>query len=149
MPTGKVGGLVLSVKVDQRSADRAMARLAKYEGEVFKKRMEAAFRSGVGLANAPMRRVAPRVSGLLASKISTRKGKAGLGYFVRYGTKSRAPHAGLVSKGHRIVTRGGRDTGMRAAPVPFVEEVISAHEGRIKRFISDAVKDEGVSIVGF
>lgn len=140
---------VISVKLDQRSYDRAIKRLEKYEGRPFKARMEAAYRAGLGLAGAPMRRVAPVKSGLLARKISTKKGRPDPGYIVRYGTKSRAPHAGLVSKGHRIVTPGGRDTGMRSRANPFVEQTIAAHEGRITRFITEATLSEGVGIRSF
>lgn len=131
-------GLV-DVKLDQRSYDRAMARLAKYEGRPFKTRMEAAYKAGLGLAVSPMRAVAPKRTGTLARKVSVRKGRPDAGYVVRYGTKSRAPHAHLLSKGHRIVTPGGRDTGRSTAPNPFVEQVIGAHEGRIIDFISKRV----------
>ena len=139
-------GLV-NAKLDERSLQRALDRLAKYEGKPLKTRMEAAFRAGLGQAVSPMRRVAPKRSGKLSKSISVRKGKPMAGYIVRYGTKPRVPHAHLVSQGHRIVTRGGREVG-RSQPNPFVEQVISAYEGRIKSFIADAVASEGVTVFG-
>lgn len=138
----------LTATLDQRSYDRAMARLAKYEGRPFKTRMEAAFLAGTRLAVSPMKRSAPRRSGLLSRKVSTRKRKPPMGYFVQTGTKSRAPHAGLVAKGHRIVTPGGRDTGRRTAGHPFVEQTISGYEGRIIGFIAKATTDDGIKAIG-
>ena len=141
-------GLV-NAKLDERSLQRALDRLAKYEGKPLKTRMEAAFRAGLGQAVSPMRRVAPKKSGKLSRSISVRKGRPQSGYILRYGTKPRAPHAHLVSQGHRIVTHKPlkREVG-RSQPNPFVEQVISAYEGRIKSFIADAVRSEGVSVLG-
>ncbi len=139
----------VNVKLDERSYQRAMKRLEKYQGRPFKQRMEAAYKAGLGQAVAPMRRAAPKRTGKLAGAVSVRKRRPDPGYIVRYGTKSRAPHAGLVSKGHRIVTRGGTDTGSRAAANPFVEQVIGAYEGRITRFISEATVKEFGGIAGF
>ena len=151
-------GLV-NAKLDERSLQRALDRLAKYEGKPFKTRMEAAFRAGLGLAVAPMRRIAPvgpahggkrtRPGGLTKKSISVRKGKPTAGYLLRYGTKPRVPHAHLVSQTHRIVTHKPlkREVG-RSQPNPFVEQVISAYEGRIKSFIADAVASEGVTVFG-
>jgi hypothetical protein len=139
---------LVEARLDKRSYDRAIARLKKYEGRPFKKRMEAVYLAGARLAVAPMRRRAPKRSGLLGRKVSTRKRRPPVGYFVQAGTKSRAPHAGLVSKGHRIVTPGGRDTGRRSTPHPFVVDTIARYEPRIIKFIKDQTTNDGVSVIG-
>ena len=137
-------GSLAEVKLDERSYNAAMKRLAKYEGSPFKKRMEVAFLAGARLAVSPMKRRAP---GSL-SKVSTRKGRAPSGYFIKVGTKSRRPHSGLVTKGHRIVTHSGAFTGRYSQPNPYVEDTIASYEGRIIRFISEATTDEGIGAFG-
>ena len=137
-------GSLAEMKLDERSYNAAMKRLSKYEGAAFKKRMEVAFLAGARLAVSPMKRRAP---GSL-TKVSTRKGRPPSGYFIKVGTKSRRPHAGLVTKGHRIVTPGGRYTGRYSTPNPYVEQTIASYEGRIIRFISEATTDEGVGAFG-
>jgi len=138
-------GSLVEARLDERSYNAAMKRLEKYEGRKFTKRMEAAYLAGGRLAVSPMKRRAP---GSLAKKVTTRKGRPPSGYFIQVGTKSRRPHAGLVAKGHRIVTPGGRDTGRRTRPNPYVEDTIAAYEGRIIKFISEATRDEGVGAFG-
>jgi hypothetical protein len=143
------GGFV-NVKLDQRSYDRAIERLKKYEGRPFKERMARAHEAGGRLLVSPLRRAITQTvtghgknPGLLASKVSMRKRKPSAGYLVRVGTKSRAPHAGLVARGHNIVTPGGRPTGRRSAARPFNEMVISAYESKVVDFIAKAVAKEG------
>lgn len=138
----------ITVTLDERSLARAQARLAKYEGRPLRDRMRAVFRAGAGLAVAPMRAAAPKRTGTLARRVSVRSRRPPAGYIVQFGTKSRAPHGHLVSKGHRIVTPGGRDTGRRTRPDPFVEDTIRAHEDRIVGFISRNVASEGVTVLG-
>jgi hypothetical protein len=133
------------MEVHEPSFRKAMDRLAKYEGKPFKQRMDAAYRTGTQLAVRPIKARAP---GSLARKVTTRRGKKPSGSFVAYGAKSRRPHAGLVAAGHRIVTRGKRDTGRRTSGNPYIEAVISSHQDRIIKFISDATTDEGVSAFG-
>ena len=146
MPTQ--AGSLAEAKLDERSYQRALKRLEKYEGRKFTQRMEAAYLAGARLTVSPMRRRAPKRTGLLGRKVSTRKARPPSGYFVRVGTKSRAPHAGLVAKGHRIVTPGGRDTGRRARANPFVQETISSYEGRVIDFITKATTNDGVGSFG-
>jgi hypothetical protein len=128
---------VITAELDRRSYDRAMKGLEKYADRPFKKRMEAAYLAGARLAVAPMRSAAPKATGLLARKVSTRKGRPTGGSFIRVGTKSRAPHAGLVAKGHRTPS-GGRVEGN-----PFVSQTIASHQDRIIGFIREATFDEG------
>lgn len=47
-----------------------------------------------------------------------------------------APHRHLVVRGHRIVTRGGRDTGRRSAANPYVDRAIAAHKAQALRIVS-------------
>ena len=143
-----LAGSLAEAKLDERSYQAALKRLEKYEGRKFTQRMEAAYRTGTQLTVSPMRRRAPKKTGLLAGKISVRKRRPPTGYFIQIGSKSRAPHAGLVSKGHRIVTPGGRDTGRRARANPFVEETISGYEGRVISFITNATTKDGTRTFG-
>lgn len=53
----------------------------------------------------------------------------------------RSPHRHLVIRGHRIVTRGGRDTGRRSRANPYVDVVAQRHMARaiaeMRRYIFD------------
>lgn len=139
---------LVTVDIDEKALARAQARLAKYEGQTFKRRMEAAFRTGAGLLVRPERAAAPNLTGRLARSVSVRKGRPPAGYIVQYGTKPRARHSHLLSKGHRIVTPSGRDTGRSTAPHPFIEDTIRSHEDKVVRFIADNVSKEGISVAG-
>lgn len=143
-----MAGIGITVQLDERDLQKVRDRLVKYEGATFKKRMEAAYLAGARLLVKPMRSRAPRRSGLLASKVSTRKRSPSVGDFVQVGTKSRAPHAGLVAQGHRIVTHSGRDTGRRSRPDPFVVDTIQGYESQVIKFIEDATIDDGVTVFG-
>ena len=126
-----------------------MKRLEKYEGRPLRQRMEAAFIAGGRLAVAPMRRAAPRVSGKLSSKVSDPQGPTD-----RRATSS----ASAPSHGHRTpdssqpVTASSRRAGAAPANAPrpthSSRRVIGSYEGRIIRFISDAVAKEGISAFG-
>lgn len=147
------------VEVDQRALARVQKRLEKYQGRTFTKRMEAVFKAGGSLLVRPMRgefrpkTVAPRrlrkgvyrAPGMLAKKITVRKARAPVGYFIKVGTKSRAPHAHLVSQGHRVVSHG-KDTGKRAPGNPFVERTIARNEQHVIDFIGKNVAAEGVGV---
>jgi hypothetical protein len=136
---------VITAELDRRSYDRAMKGLEKYADRPFKKRMEAAYLAGARLAVAPMKAAAP---GTL-KKVTVRKGRPTAGNFIRVGAKPRRPHAGLVTKGHRMVTHepGKRQVG-RVGGSPIVSDVIASHQDRIVRFIREATFDEGVSTFG-
>jgi hypothetical protein len=142
---------LIQVKLDERSYNKALERLKKYEGKPFEQRMIKAHEAGGRLLVPPLRRAIDLYTstgwsrhrgvgtGQLRKNISMRKRKPTQGYIVRVGTKSRAPHHHLVAKGHRIVTPGGRDTGRRTEPRPFNEKVIEQYQDRVVSFIAKAV----------
>jgi len=143
-----VGGGLIQTTIDEKSYVRAMKRLEKYADKKFTKRMEAAFLSGARLAVKPMRAAAPKRSKLLSKKVTTRKYRPPSGYFVYVGTKSRAPHSYLVSRGHYITSHSGARSGARATANPYVENTIRSMEPRIIKFIEQATTDEGISALG-
>lgn len=50
-----------------------------------------------------------------------------------------SPHRHLVIRGHRIVTRGGRDTGRRSRANPFVDRAVAAHRDDALRIVGRAL----------
>jgi len=133
-------GAFVDVVVDERALAKAHARISQYEGRAFRERMERTYRAAASLLVSPIRReIRGSVKGhgenpgMLASKVSVRKGRAPAGYVVRYGTKSRAPHSHLVARG---TSRGAHSN-------PFYERVIAANESRIIEFITEnTIKDD-------
>lgn len=49
------------------------------------------------------------------------------------------PYRHLVIRGHRIVTRLGRDTGQRSTPNPFVDKAVAGHTDEAVRIVSRAL----------
>jgi len=119
---------------------KAHARISQYEGRKFRERMERVYRAGAQLLVSPIRReIRGSIRGhganpgMLASKVSVRKGRPPAGYVVRFGTKSRAPHSHLVAEG---TSQGARSN-------PFYARVIAANEDRIIEFITkNTLKDD-------
>ena len=145
-------GSFVDVKLDERAMARAQKRISAYEGQKFRQRMERVFRAGAQLLVSPTRR-AIRSSvrghgknpGMLAGKVSVRKGRPPSGYFVRFGTKSRAPHSHLVNAGHRKYDFHGHPTGGFVAGYGFYESVIQSYEGKVIDFINRNTIDDGVT----
>lgn len=143
-------GAFIDVKLDERALARAEKRISQYEGRAFRERMDRVYRAGAQLLVSPIRRAIDteiaghgKNPGMLRQRVSVRKGRPPMGYLVRYGTKSRAPHSHLVARGHRIVTPGGKPTGGRSVGRPIYDEVIAAYQGKVIDFISrNTAKDE-------
>ena len=141
--------------------------------------MDRVYRAGTSLLVAPLRREIKgsvkghgKNPGMLAAKVSVRKGRPPAGYIVRYGVKSRAPHSHLVDLGtkpHSLATkRAGKSrfiafdgpggsvvvpsssafhSGSRA--VAFTSRVIAANEARVIRFISENTARDDVAASSF
>ena len=151
----RTGGFV-EIKVDEKAIARAQKRMDQYEGRKLQQRMDRIFRAGAQLLVVPIRKyIRGSVSGhgknpgMLASKVSVRKGRPPSGYIVRYGTKSRAPHSHLVNAGHRKVTPGGRDTGGRVSGLGFYDAAIRSNESKVVDFISRNVAKDEVGVSSF
>lgn len=54
-----------------------------------------------------------------------------------------APHRHLVIRDHRIVTPGGRDTGRRTTPNPFVDHAVQPRQAEAVRIVSAAIWETG------
>lgn len=143
---------LIDVKLDQKSFDRAMARISKYEGRNWRGRVIAAFMEGAKLLVQPMRRAAPYDRGGLARSIQAKLAKKGLDVLVKVNVKPRSPkgaHGHLHSKGHRIVGQDGSVHGYYEG-TGFVQKTIEAHEPRVIKFIQTQPLDiEGASLSGF
>lgn len=143
----------VTVDISERDLARAQARLAKWQGRPFQQRMDAIFRAGTGLTVRPMRGAmsasgVTNRTGKTARSISVRKRRPPYPYFVQHGAKPRTRQTHLLTQGHRIVTRHGRDTGLRARAFPFVEATIRSHERTVLSFIERNATREGVSVAG-
>ena len=136
----------LAFEIDKRSVERAKKILAKYQGRPLAEKLERGTLQAARMLVNPIRAVTPvgptgdlRKSIRAASPKNKTVGFAGAfqplavlmganniggGIFrsAYVGPSSRvAPHRHLIARGHRIVTPGGRDTGRRTAPFPFVD----------------------------
>jgi hypothetical protein len=157
-------GTVISIKLNEKSYQRAVARLKKYEGRPLTERMKRVYRAGLGVAAPPMRRATPRASGDLAKSVSIRSRRpSSPRKFANIGLKPRKPHSHLVVLGTRAHPLAVKRAGKRAfskfpdgeirenamlwhpgsKPRPFIAYIIRFYEPKIKRFIQDNVVDEG------
>lgn len=138
---------LIDIELDQRSFDKAMQRIRKYEGRPWRSRVISAFIEGAKLLVAPMRRTAPRRSGRLARSIQAKLAKKSIDAVVKVNVKPRSPkgsHGHLVNRGH-VTSKGNHTT-----PDPFVERTIDAHEGRVIQFIKEQPLDiEGANVRSF
>jgi len=136
-------GLKVTARMDARSYNRAITTLKKWEGHPFRTRVIKAHEAGARLLIAPMRRVAPKRRGGLAKSISAKKAfPTPRGYIVGVGVKPRGggkggAHGHLLSKGHRVITPGGRNTGKSTPAHSFIQDTIEGHEDRVLRFIQE------------
>lgn len=139
---------MISVKTDIKAIERADKRLAKYAGRDLWKRAERVYVEAAKLGIPHVRRETPvgRTGNLrrsvAASKVRLRPGEmAAASVGPRPGRKG--GHRHLITDGHRIVTRSGRDTGERTTPNPFVDRALTQYEERALSFIRDRVLDIG------
>lgn len=156
----------VSVSVDQKELDRAMRRLARYEGRPLQRRAEQAYIEGARLLRSPMRAAAPvGPTGNLRKSVSARKNRRRPGEIAAatVGTRFKvARHRHLVvagTKPHPLtgvrrqsafarfpdgeVRRfaGFSHPGSRANP--FVEEVANARADNVRSWINERVLDLG------
>jgi hypothetical protein len=138
-------------RLDERSFNRAMATLGKYENRPFRLRVRKAFEAAGRLLVGPMRRMAPyRTGGLKGSITMRHRRPLPLGTIVSINVKPRAnaggPHGHLLSQGHRVVNAGG-DTGSFYQGTDFVGKTIRGHESRAVKLLSEQPLDiSGVNV---
>lgn len=142
----------ISVTVDQRALDRADKRLERYQGRYLHERARRVYLEAARLGVRPIQAWAPVKSGALRRSVRARNVRTRAGEMAAATVGPRAPHRHLVIQGHRIVTRGGRDTGKRSRANPFVDAAFEAYGEQAQRFIRDRVLDIGglsTSTTGF
>jgi hypothetical protein len=125
------------LELDQKSFARGRRLLDHYQGAPLRTRMSKAPLAAARTMESAMRQAAPvgppgdKHRGLLRKTVRAREFRAGRGpepYGAALGPT--AGHRHLPIRGHRIVTRGGRDTGRRSRPNPFVDAVTQRHYAR-------------------
>lgn len=134
--------------LDEKSFARGRRLLEHYQGAPLRKRLGKAPLAAARVLEAPMRQAAPvgpandGHRGLLRKTIRAREFRAGRGpepYGAAVGPT--AGHRHLPIRGHRIVTRGGRDTGRRSRPNPFVDVVAQRHYAKAVAVMRKAIFD--------
>lgn len=150
-------GGVVQLQLDQKAVARAQARLEKFRGQPLNVRMDKATRAAAELLVKPMQAAAPKRTGKLRRSVSVRsvsnRDKAIVGRGLQKVTGGdrvalvgpRSPVRHLVIRGHRIVTRSGRDTGRRTQPNPFVDAVARRHYANAIRLMRQHIVTAGLT----
>lgn len=157
----RMGGLayggVIQLQLDQKAVARAQARLEKFRDQPLHVRMDKATKAAAELLVKPIQAAAPKRTGKLRQSVSARtvsnRDKAVIGRGFQRSTGMdrvglvgpRAPHRHLIVQGHRIVTRGGRDTGRRTTPNPFVDAVARRHQAEAIRLMRQHIVTAGLT----
>lgn len=168
-PIRIVGGAAASgafrLELNQKDIARGRKLLDKYQGAPLMVRMQKATLAAARTLEAPMRAATPKGPGRPAQDGSrggqVRPGRAGgslrrktraqqigqrVGFrqyvkTVNADVGPRSPHRHLVIRGHRIVTKSGRDTGRRSRANPYVDVVAARFQARaiaeMRRYIFD------------
>ena len=124
--------------VNQADIDRVTNKLENASGASLFVKMQKANLATADLIGKKAKQASPRRTGRLRKSVRVRPehGKGGLfgakvAFFGVGGRASSilvgptAPHRHLIIHGHRIVTPGGRFTGRRTSPNPFMDRVQS------------------------
>lgn len=138
-PIRMVGGAAASgsfrLELSAKDIARGRALLDRYRDKPLMTRMEKATLAAAKTLEAPMRAATPKVTGQLRAKTRAKQVRQRTGWRTYANTTSadvgpRSPYRHLVIRGHRIVTPGGRDTGRRSRPNPYVDLVARRHYSR-------------------
>lgn len=132
----------VAFELDEAAIERIRKRVEKYRGLPLRQRMAKATLKGADLmvpfikAEGP-----PNVTGHLRRKTRARPAKKRVGSTLQPTLGALAgptsPHRHLAIRGHRIVTRGGRDTGRRTQPNDYVDRAVRRNKVRVMQVISD------------
>lgn len=150
-------GGVVQLQLDQKAIARAQARLEKFRDQPLHIRMDKATKAAGELLVKPIQAAAPKRTGRLRRSVSSRtvsnrdKAVVGKGFQRSTGMDRvalvgpRSPVRHLIIRGHRIVTPGGRDTGRRTMPNPFVDAVARRHQANALRLMRDHIVKAGLT----
>ena len=133
----------IAIVVDEKSIARADKRLERYQGRYLHERAKKAYLEGARLGVRPIRAWTPAKSGNLRRSVKAQNVRTRAGEMAAATVGPRAPHRHLITRGHRIVTPGKRDTGRRTTPNPFVDEAFNAYGQAALDFINARVLDIG------
>lgn len=133
----------LEVKVDKRAFARVDKRLSKYMGRPLQQRAQRVYLEGARLMVTPTRRHVTRAglvkSGTFRRSIKARSPRLRPGEMAVSSVGPTDPKRHLLIRGHRIVTRGGHDTGRRTRAFPVVDEAFADVGPQITDFIASRV----------
>lgn len=150
-------GGVIQLQLDQKAIARAQARLENFRDKPLHVRMDKATKAAAELLVAPMRAAAPKRTGRLRASVKARTGpnhdRAVIGAGFQRATGGdrvglvgpKSPIRHLIIRGHRIVTPGGRDTGRRTSPNPFVDNVAARHQARALQLMREYIVTAGLN----
>ena len=131
---------MISVELDMKAMARADKRLAGYMGKPLQRRAQQAYIEGARLLVNPIRQeiaAAGHVkSGAYRRSVKARRPRMRPGEMAVASVGPVRPTRHLLIQGHRIVTRGGRDTGRRTTGEPVVDRAFERLGGQVQDFIA-------------
>lgn len=163
----------VQVQIDTRALAAFQKRVERYRGKPLLARMEAGAYEAAKMLLPSVRRAAPvgptgnlrrgvrarqvrTMQNGMTSRMRTGSGVRSIMFMgalaaaqgqiasAYVGPSSRiAPHRHLVIRGHRIVTPGGRDTGRRSVPNPFVDNAVQPRQAEAIRIVTRAMFPPG------
>lgn len=130
-------GPSMALQLDERSLARGRRLLDRYKDAPLMDRMQKATLAAARVLEGPIRQGTPVSQddrpGQMRRSVRARTARMRARYVAGRGWRSertseavvgpRDPKSHLVIRGHRIVTRSGRDTGRRTSPNPYVDVV--------------------------
>ena len=120
---------VISATLDMKAMARADKRLAGYMGRPLQRRAQQAYIEGARLMRTPVRQqiraAGLRKTGRFERSVKARGSRLRAGEMAAASIGPTDAKRHLLIRGHRIVTRGGRDTGRRTVPQPVVDRAFA------------------------
>ena len=129
---------LLDFKVDERDIAKVVKKLNAAQGKPLQVQVQRATYLWGDLLARRIKAATPRRTGVLRKSVRSRPIKRNFRVTAGVHVGPRAPHRHLVIRGHRIVTPGGRDTGRRSTPNPFVDRAARGFESKAKQLIKEA-----------
>lgn len=121
--------------IDDRDVARVRKKFERASGRSLYVRLQRATLTVGDLIKRRVQSISPRQTGYLRRSVKVRP--------IRRGGRSTtgvlvgpvAPHRHLIIRGHRIVTPGGRFTGRRTQPNPYVDRAASGFERKAAELV--------------
>lgn len=134
---------MITVTVDKKAIDRQLRMLAKYDKRPLATRAQKAYLAGARLMVAPIR-AQIQAAGLIQTRafyrsVKARSARLRMGEMAASSAGPTDNKRSLLIRGHRIVTRGGRDTGRRTRAYPVMDDAFRDVGEHVKDFINEQV----------